>query len=128
VVVDDSQVLLDGIRQSLERAGYRVNVTTQTVGAARLLVGAALVIIDWHMPGINGGGVLDSFRAASANLAQIPEFYLYTSDPTVASNAHRYGFNGAFLNKGDYDSLVHQVAAALRIAKLKSRAARARPQ
>ncbi|HEV8547864.1 MAG TPA: response regulator [Polyangiaceae bacterium] len=122
VVIDDSEVILQRIKTRLEIEGYKVVTSAQTVGAARLLKGASLVIIDWHMPGISGGEVLGSFRAACANSPKRPVFYLYTSDPGVSGVAKNAGFDGSFVNKGDDDSLVQQVAAALRIAKLKARA------
>jgi len=122
VVIDDSEVILDRIKMRLETDGYRVITTAQTVGAARLLRGASLVILDWHMPGMNGGDVLESLRAACENSKARPLFYLYTSDPSVAAGAKNSGFDGSFVNKGDDDSLAQQVAAAMRIAKLKARA------
>ncbi|HTQ07741.1 MAG TPA: response regulator [Polyangiaceae bacterium] len=122
VVIDDSEVILDRIKLRLEADGYRVITTAQTVGAARLLRGASLVILDWHMPGMNGGDVLESLRAAVQNSQTRPLFYLYTSDPSVAAGAKSTGFDGSFVNKGDDDSLAQQVAAAMRIAKLKARA------
>lgn len=126
MVVDDSEVLLDRIKQRLEQADYVVITTTQTVGAARHLRTANLVIIDWHMPGISGGEVLESFRAAVAGSTTKPLFYLYTSDHAAAKTAKKLGFDGSFVDKGNDDSLVTQVAAALRIAKLKARAADAK--
>jgi two-component system NtrC family sensor kinase len=121
VVIDDSEVILDRVKTRLEADGYRVITTAQTVGAARLLRGASLVILDWHMPGMNGGHVLESLRAACENSKARPLFYLYTSDPSVAAGAKTNGFDGSFVNKGDDDSLAQQVAAAMRIAKLKAR-------
>lgn len=124
LVIDDSETLLERIKLRLEKEGYRVVATTQTVGAARHLLVADLVIIDWHMPGITGGDMLASFRAAvSASLLKTL-FYLYTSDPQVGERAKGLGFDGTFVNKGDDESLVQQVGAALRIAKLRARAQR----
>ena len=119
-VVDDSEIVLEHVKQRLEAEGYRVITTMQTVGAARHLVGADLVIIDWHMPGISGGDVLTSFRAACASFPVKPLFYLYTPDSNASAMVKALGFDGCFVNKGDDDSLVKQVAAALRIARLKA--------
>jgi two-component system, OmpR family, alkaline phosphatase synthesis response regulator PhoP len=121
LVIDDSEIVLERVKQRLELEGYQVITTMQTVGAARHLRTADLAIIDWHMPGISGGEVLESFRAASETSRKRPPFYLYTSDAEVGSSAKRLGFDGSITNKGDDDSLVQQVAAALRIAKLKAR-------
>jgi CheY-like chemotaxis protein len=121
VVIDDSEIILERIKSRLEVEGYRVVTSAQTVGAARHLKGATLVIIDWHMPGMTGGDVLDSFQRAVASSPKRPAFYLYTSDPTISASASKSGFDGTFVNKGDDESLVQQVAAAIRIAKLKAR-------
>ena len=64
VVIDDSEIVLEQIRAELEPLGYTVKTSTQTVGTARLLVGADLVILDMHMPGLHGGQVLENLRAA----------------------------------------------------------------
>lgn len=122
LIIDDSEIVLERIKHSLEAEGYQVTTTTQTVGAARLLKGKHLVIIDWHMPGISGGEVLDSFRAATVNFAHKPLFYLYSSDPHAATSAKDLAFDGCFTGKGNESSLLRQVGAALRIAKLKDRA------
>jgi two-component system OmpR family response regulator len=121
LVIDDSELLLERIKLRLEVEGHRVITTTQTVGAARHLLGARLVIIDWHMPGISGGEVLKSFRAAVAASAQKPLFYLYTSDANVAAAGKALGFDGTFINKGNEDSLVRQVKAAFLITKVRAR-------
>jgi two-component system OmpR family response regulator len=118
LVIDDSELILERVKLRLEADGYRVITSMQTVGAARHLKGAQLVIIDWHMPGISGGEVLQSFRAACKSFPVQPLFYLYTSDSNIAT-AH-LGFDGCFVSKGDDDALAKQVAAALRIAKLKA--------
>ena len=55
LIIDDSQVVLDSSRRVLEAEGYRVMTTTQTVGAARHLVDCDLALIDFHMPGFDGG-------------------------------------------------------------------------
>jgi hypothetical protein len=75
------------------------------------------------MPGMSGGDIIQSLRGATANSAKRPLFYLYTSDPSVATAAKVAGFDGSFVNKGDDESLAQQVGAAMRIAKLKARAA-----
>lgn len=120
LVVDDSEVVLERVKERLEDEGYEVIVTSQTVGAARHLRTAKLVIIDWHMPGINGGEVLASFRSAAEHG---PLYYVYSSDNTIAAQATKLGFDGCFVKKGDDDALVRQVAAALRVAELKARSA-----
>lgn len=121
LVIDDSEIILERMKQRLEVEGYRVITTTQTVGVARYLLECQLVIIDWHMPGISGGEVLTSLRAASNACAVRPLFYLYTSDHNAGTTAKSSGFDGHFINKGNDESLVRQVEAAFRLTKFMAR-------
>ena len=123
LVIDDSEIILERIKTRLEIEGYRVITTTQTVGMAKHLLESHLVIIDWHMPGISGGEMLASLRAASSARTVRPLFYLYTSDPNAGAAAKNSGFDGHFINKGNDESLVRQVEAAFRLTKFMSRAA-----
>jgi DNA-binding NarL/FixJ family response regulator len=124
LVIDDSEIILERIKLRLEAEGYRVITTTQTVGMARHLRECHLVVIDWHMPGISGGEMLASLRAACNSSPVRPLFYLYTSDSNAAVTAKASGFDGHFINKGNDDSLVRQVEAAFRLTKFMARAAR----
>jgi DNA-binding NarL/FixJ family response regulator len=121
LVIDDSEVFLDRTKECLEAAGYRVITTTQTVGVGRHLLESQLVIIDWYMPGIDGGELLASLRAAIGSNPARPLFYLYTSDHSVIRDAKARGFDGHFINKGNDQSLVRQVEAAFRLTKFMSR-------
>lgn len=125
LVIEDDALILERIRARLSSEGFQVAATTQTVGAARFLAGCDLVLIDFHMPGIDGGTVLASLRAATRNTGG-PAFYLYTSDETKSEVYQRYGFDGLFTKKGDDDALVQQVSAFFRIVRLR-RIAQGRP-
>jgi two-component system, OmpR family, response regulator len=118
LIIDDSVALLTRLRERLSVEGYEVVTTTQTVGAARHLLKCDLALIDYHMPGIDGGAVLSSLRGACRD--RQPLFFLFTSDAKVAPTYRALGFDGVITNKGDDDSLVKQLAAALRMVKLKS--------
>src|SRR6188768_2912950 len=94
LVIDDSEVVLARIKKALVGDGHVVTTTTQTVGNARHLATCDLVIIDYHMPGINGLAVLQAMRAAAAHLDHEPLFYLYTSDRHVSGTYADLGFDG----------------------------------
>jgi len=117
--------VLARVANRLGAAGYEVVTTNQTVGAARHLPGCELVILDYHMPGIDGQGVLESLRAAVSSWPKPPLFYLYTSDRAISSSYRRLGFDGGFSNKGDDGTLVRQVDAAFRLIRIKALAKRA---
>jgi CheY-like chemotaxis protein len=119
MLIDDSELVLDRVKSRLLREGYDVITVSRPANAPNLLSGCDVVLIDLHMPGIGGGEVLSLLRKASKGLDVQPQFFLYTADK-IASRRHRAaGFDGALINKGDDESLIQQLAAALRFAKLK---------
>jgi two-component system OmpR family response regulator len=126
LVIDDSEVLLSRIKKALVDDGHVVTTTTQTVGNARHLATCDLVIIDYHMPGINGLAVQQAMRAAAAHLDHEPLFYLYTSDRAVSATYAELGFDGAF-PKGDEAVLAQQVRAVFRLSQIRAMAQRERP-
>jgi CheY-like chemotaxis protein len=119
-VIDDSDAVLARVASKLGGAGYDVVTTNQTVGAARHLPGCDLVILDFHMPGIDGQSVLESLRAAVSSWPKPPLFYLYTSDRAISSAYRRLGFDGGFSDKGDDSTLLRQVEAAFRLIRIKA--------
>jgi two-component system, OmpR family, response regulator len=119
LIIDDSEIVLHRLKTRLTAEGYDVVTTQQPVGAGRHLLHCDLVIIDFYMPGIDGGEVVRSLRAACAALGARPPFYVYTADQVIEKDFQKWGFDGSFMHKGDDESLVHQVAAAFRLAQLR---------
>ncbi len=122
LIIDDSEVVLSQLKAQLGAAGYDVVTTSQTVGTGRFLRGTDIVIVDYHMPGIDGSHVLESLRAACRDMEIKPFFYLYTTDRNVAASYRSLGFDGAFSEKGDTQALVRQLQAAYRLVKMRQRA------
>jgi serine/threonine protein kinase len=120
LIIDDSLVILENARRLLEAEGYRVTTTTQTVGAARHLASCDLALIDFHMPGFNGGAVIQSLRSASNASGKTCLFYLFTSDQEVAKDYARMGFDGSLTGKGDDGALVRGVRAAFRVLQMRA--------
>jgi len=128
LVIDDSEVLLARIKKALVDDGHVVTTTTQPVGNARHLANCDLVIIDYHMPGIDGLAVLQALRAAAAHLDREPLLYLYTSDRAISATYAELGFDGTF-TKGDEEALARQVRAVFRLSEIRAVAAsKARPR
>ena len=122
LVIDDSEIMLTRIQRALAASGdgYEVTATPQVVGNARHVAKADLVIIDFHMPGIDGGTVLASLKEVAEALRHPCLFYLYTTDPQVASAFARLGFDGAITEKGNEEALVRQVRAIFRMLKMRA--------
>ncbi len=119
LVIDDQEHVLVRVSNALRSVGVEVVVTSQTVGAARFLRGCELVLLDYHMPGLDGAAVLASLREAAAKMDDRPQFYLYTSDSNAAKDWQAAGFDGILANKGDDEHMVLQVQAALRGRRLR---------
>ncbi len=66
LLVDDEQLVVDAGRQVLERLGYRVFTAFNggdAIGMVEQLKGGIdLVILDLHMPDINGEAVFDAIK------------------------------------------------------------------
>ena len=126
LILDDSQAVLDAAKAALETKGYEVITSTRTVGASRHLRQADIVIIDFHMPGFDGGDVVSMLRKGGPEAAC--RYYLYTSDTDVGRRYADLKFDGAFLRKGDTEALVAQVDAVFRTIKMDRLTAKLRSQ
>jgi DNA-binding NarL/FixJ family response regulator len=126
LVIDDSEIILSRIKKALADDGHLVTVTTQTVGNARHLASCDLVIIDYHMPGLDGLSVFQALRAAASHLERAPLFYLYTSDDSLTKMYATMGFDGFFMNKGDEQALVQQVRSVFRLSQIRVLAQKSR--
>jgi two-component system, OmpR family, response regulator len=114
LVIDDSEVMLERINNALVQAGYEVVTTTHIVGNARYLLTCDLVIIDFHMPGLDGSSVVSSLRSIANSSKNICPLIVYTADEKIAAMHAQLGFDGAFTAKGDARALVRQVATLFR--------------
>lgn len=116
--VDDSSIQLLQVRTALTEAGHHVAIATDLASARKLLGDRDLVILDWHMPEMNGGFAL---RALKQTPGAAPEtlYYCYTVDVEVAAKYREHGFDGAFTAKGDMEVLLGQLDTARRMMRLR---------
>lgn len=119
LVIDDDEAVLARVAAALEAASIEPIVTTQIVGTAKHLRSCDLVLVDFHMPGLDGASVVASLRAALEGVEERPSFYLFTSDAEAARTWKGAGFDGCLSNKGDDEHVVLQVQAALRTRRVR---------
>ena len=120
LIIDDSEIMLSRMKRALLASSYEVITTTQVVGNARHLIACDLIIVDFHMPGLDGSTVVQSMRTVAGSGQRKCAFYLYTSDKAVAADYARLGFDGVFTAKGDEAELVRQVGAYFRMASMRA--------
>lgn len=84
LIVDDQELNLRLLRSVLERAGlHAITVTTDPRAVAGLVDGGAphLVVVDLHMPGLDGFGVMEELRPRLERAGYLPVVNL-TADIT----------------------------------------------
>ena len=116
--LDDSEAELEAMALPLREAGYIVFVARNVDQARPFMKNSDLVIVDFHMPELNGAEALTLLKEC-ASREKPPLFYLYTADKDVAISFKAHGFDGALSFKGQDDVLVSQVETALRRLNLK---------
>jgi len=119
LVIDDNELVLQRVKARLLRESYDVTTKAEPVGVGAHLPLCDIVILDFHMPGMNGRELLQSLQTIGADGAAKPLYFLYTSDSEASRGYRELGFDGTLVNKGNDESLVQQLSVALRLAKLR---------
>jgi len=118
VYVDDSEADLRLARDILRPAGFDITTHTTARSAEHDLIGADVVLVDYHMPGMHGGEVVRRFRSLIP-AGQRTFFYLYTSDRNLSGEYRRLGFDGQVIMKGNPEALLRQLGAARKALALR---------
>jgi DNA-binding response OmpR family regulator len=112
LVIDDSQTLLEQMKARLSQEGYDVVTSSRALGNSEILRGAEVVLVDFHMPGVNGASMLRWMRKAVDVLGQSTTlFCLFTTDDAEAAKYREHGFDKVVTSKGNADAVVPQVNA-----------------
>ncbi len=112
LIIDDSAAALAAMKKALEASGFAVKTAKSIDEAVPAIGGAELIIVDFHMPGQDGGPGLPKLRSAADEAGNArAKFYLHTSDPIEGANYGKYGFDGLLLYKGNLPRLVAQMDA-----------------
>ena len=118
LVLDDSQPILDVVRERLEKSGYDVATALTAQKACDLIADRQVAIVDYHMPGITGTEAMRMLRMASAAAHNPCRFYLYTTDPSKSAEYVAEGFDGVYTMKGNVEALERQLEATMRVVRL----------
>lgn len=119
LLIDDSETFREALREALEPAGYRILLAAS--GEDGLRQSAALrpnaVIVDQHMPGMDGAAVIRSLRLDPA-LRHTPCLLLTADEGYEAElRALEAGADAFARKQDDVDLILARVAAMLRSAK-----------
>ena len=107
LIVEDEAYLAGLLSDVLQAAGYDVVLTTASRAVERALETApAAIIMDYLMPGLNGGQVVDRIRDAMPNR---PPVVLVTGLANARDLAHQVGADAYLRKPFDVDTLVNIV-------------------
>jgi DNA-binding NtrC family response regulator len=115
VVVDDSQIVLDLVQQTLQEQGYEVIATDNPLGFSNLLrrEQPALALVDVTMPAMLGSKLVEIAVRAKGHDCQI---LLFSDRPEteLAQMAASCGAAGYIRKSSDLKQLLYSVARFLR--------------
>jgi CheY-like chemotaxis protein len=114
--LDDSNAALEAMEAALDHQLYNLRTAATLGEALPWVIRSDIVIVDFHMPGINGSEAVARMRERVGDPPAV--FYLYTTDTTIALNFRAHGFDGAFTDKGNTKTLVAKLATAVRLLKM----------
>lgn len=118
LIVDDDEGIRETIRFALEDAGYTVTEATDGMAALQILRAGKermVVVLDYMMPGLDGGGMLGAV-AADARLANEYAFVLITANTKTITLAFAMLLQNLIVpvitKPFDIDTLLNAVATA----------------
>ena len=115
LVVDDDPQLRHLLRRILGREGYAVACAASGTEALELLCEFLpdLVILDWMMPGLDGGEVMRRTAADPTTAAVAVMVYTASNDPGVEREAMRLGACACVQKVGRTAELLERIECCL---------------
>ncbi len=115
ILVDDSQVILDLVRDTLEHEGYECIAVTNPFGFSNLLrrEQPSLALVDVTMPALLGTQLVEVAQRAGGHNCHIVLFS-DRPEPELAQLAAKCGPAGYIRKDGDMRKLVQSVKTYLR--------------
>ena len=122
LIVDDDAANVHLLKRLLTHDGYK-SISTATSGAAALAVALGchpdLILLDLHMPGMDGFQVLEVLRTSGGSEAYVP-ILIYSADITIEARKKALSLGASdFLTKpGDAHEILLRVKNFLAVRKL----------
>ncbi len=111
-VVDDSEIVLEVLRELLEGAGYRVLTRSRPVGCVAMMLQEEpdLVLIDVSMPGVGGDTLVRCFGTANPSSACVILLYSGLPENVLEKKVRSSGAHGYIRKSDDQNGLLREIA------------------
>jgi CheY-like chemotaxis protein len=116
MVVDDSEIVLEVVRSSLEAAGYRVITRNRPVGCLALMLKEEpdLVLVDVSMPEVGGDTLVRCFGTAHPTSTTIVLLHSGLPEEALKEKARLSGAHGYIRKTSNQTGFVREIAQWLR--------------
>jgi DNA-binding response OmpR family regulator len=119
LILDDSEIILEATKLSLEEAGFDVATLTspfllfETMQRER----PDVVLVDVNMPALSGDRVLEVSNAFGAFRETPVLLYSTLEEQELRAMASRYGADGFVRKSLDRQNLLHEVDGWVKVAR-----------
>lgn len=122
MVVDDSDIVLEVVRTTLEAAGYRVLVQNSPAGCVALMLKEEpdLVLVDVSMPEVGGDTLVRCFGTAHPTSTSIVLLHSSLPEEALKAKVKASGAHGYIRKMNNQTAFVREVAYWLRHATLRA--------
>lgn len=116
MVVDDSEIVLEVVRSSLEAAGYRVITRNRPVGCLALMLKEEpdLVLVDVSMPEVGGDTLVRCFGTAHPTSTSVVLLHSSLPEEALKEKARLSGAHGYIRKTSNHSAFVREVGQWLR--------------
>lgn len=119
LVIDDEELVCEGLSRILKEQGYLVNSVTEGAIALQMIKEREydLILLDINLPGTNGIDLLPEIRYISPNSLII--MITAYSDVHLAVKAMKAGAYDYFIKSSDHDELLIKIKKGVEIQRLR---------
>ncbi len=111
LVVDDSPIVLEIVKERLENAGFDVTVRSEPLGSGQWIAEhqPEFVILDVDMPALSGGGLAALLRKRAATRGTRLVFHSSLSPEKLKVLVRESGAEGAIQKTDDDERFMHDL-------------------